>query len=348
MQKKKAEKKTKTIYYSDLLNDDFMGTHIKTKVVDENFKFVHKNIIWRFFSFLIYYLVAVPVIWFYTTFILGLKLVNKKSIKKLKGKNCFFYGNHTGICDAFSTNLASLPTRNKLIVGPDTVSIKCLKNFTQMLGALPIPDNFSGMKKFVQAVEYYHNKHYNITIYPEAHIWPYYTGIRPFKDNSFGYPISLSSPVIAFCTTYQKPKGIFAKLRKANITVYFSDPIYPDLTKPKKQAQKELRDKVYDFMVETSKKYSTFDYIIYKPIEEKPVDEESVEEQTQGKSSQNSTRADDIQVEKTQKSTKNNKKTVENTQNSANIDEVAGGTKESGSEKVDTKSGLEKSGAEKK
>jgi len=112
-------------------------------------------------------------------------------------------------------------------------------------------------------------KKYVITIYPEAHSWPYYTGVRPFKDSSFMYPINTNSPVVACFTAYSEPKGLFSNKRKVNKTVYLSDPIYPDLSKPKKVAQKEVRDKVYEFMLEKSK-LSTYEYIKYLPISEKP------------------------------------------------------------------------------
>ena len=36
--KTKKQKKTKIIYYTDELNDDFAGTNIKQKKVDSNFK----------------------------------------------------------------------------------------------------------------------------------------------------------------------------------------------------------------------------------------------------------------------------------------------------------------------
>ena len=258
----------KIIFYNDELNDDFAGTKIKTKTIDSSFKFVHKNPIWRFFSFLIYYVIAIPVVWFYEKICLQTKFVNKKAVKKLKGQKYFMYGNHTGFIDAFTPNLISFPTRNKIIVSEDTVSIKGIKGIVQMLGALPVPSNTNSLKPFVRAVDYYYKK-CNITIYPEAHIWPYFTGVRNFKDSSFAYPIKNNSPVVAFFTAYSEPKGIFKQLRKANTTIYISDPIYPDTTKPKKVAQKELRDKVFEFMKDCSEKYSTFSVIEYKHVSEK-------------------------------------------------------------------------------
>ena len=267
-EKIKSNKKTKVIYYSDELNDDFAGTSIKQKKVDNHFKFVKKNIIHRFFAFLIYYLIAIPVIYTYARTIRHVKYVNRKAVKKVKGP-CFLYGNHTGIIDAYSPGLICFPKRSKILVSPDTVSIKGIKNIVQMLGAIPVPNDASGMKKFVQAIKYCNEKKYTIAIYPEAHIWPFYTGVRPFKDTSFAYPIMTNSPVFAFFTAYSEPKGFMHKFRKANVTVYVSDPIYPDMTLPRKEAQKKLRDEVYNFMKDCSEKYSTYKVIDYKHISEK-------------------------------------------------------------------------------
>lgn len=258
----KKQNPKKVIYYSDELNDDFAGTNIKTKNIEADFKFIHNGIIWRVFSFLIYYLIVYPIIWIYMRVFLRVKIKNKKALKKLKKQKYYIYGNHTGFIDAFSPNIITFPNRNKIVVGPDTVSIKGLKNFTQMLGALPVPSNVSGLKNFLSAIQFYHKK-YNIVIYPEAHIWPYYTGVRPFLDSSFAYPAKTNSPVIAFFTAYTKPKGLFSCFRKANITLFVSDPIFCDENLTVKENQKYLRDKVYEFMLEKSN-FSDYEVIEYQ------------------------------------------------------------------------------------
>lgn len=263
------KKKTKIIYYSDELNDDFAGTNIKQKKVGSNFNYIQKNIIKRIFAFLIYYLIAIPVIFCYTRCMRHVKYINRKAVRKLKGP-CFMYGNHTGVIDAYSPGLICFPKRSKILVSADTVSIKGIKNIVQMLGAVPVPNDASGMKKFVKAIQYYNEKKYTITIYPEAHIWPFYTGVRQFKDTSFAYPVMTNTPVIAFFTAYSKPEGFMQKFRKANVTVYVSDPFYPDTTLSRKEAQKKLRDEVFNFMKECSEKYSTYSVIEYRPISEKP------------------------------------------------------------------------------
>lgn len=262
----KKQKPKKVIYYSDEKNDDFAGTKIKAKTVDSSFKFVHKNPVWRFFSFLIYYCIAVPVVWVYVKLIKRVKFVNVKAVKKCKEKY-YLYGNHTGIIDAYTPNLITLPRRNKIIVSPDTVSIKGLKNIVQMLGALPSPNSLNGMKSFLSAVDYYHER-YNITIYPEAHIWPYYTGVRDFCDSSFAYPVKHNAPVFAFFTAYSEPKGLFSKFKKANVTIYISNAFYPDINLSSREAKNKLRNEVYSFMLEKSKlsTHAVIEYVKNKKV----------------------------------------------------------------------------------
>ena len=99
----------------------------------------------------------------------------------------------------------------------------------------------------------------SITIYPEAHIWPYYTKIRPFKDVSFKYPVQLNVPAFCFTNTYQS----YGKNNdKIKIVTYIDGPFYSNKELPQKQSQKELRDRIYNCMVERSKN-SNIEHIKY-------------------------------------------------------------------------------------
>ena len=155
-----------------------------------------------------------------------------------------------------------------IVVSPDTVSIKGLRTIVQWLGAIPTPSDVSGMRNFKTAVMH-SSESRNVTVYPEAHIWPYFTGVRDFPDTSFIYPVERNAPVIAFFTAFSEPYGFLSCFRKANMTVYVSDPIYPDPALPPREARKELRDKVYAFMKECSQKHSNYEVIQYIKTEKK-------------------------------------------------------------------------------
>lgn len=255
------ENNKRVVYYDDDINDDFAGTNIHQCTVDESFPYIHENPLWEILSFVAYYLIAFPLVWFFERVILRMRFVNKKAVKECKDAPYFLYGNHTGWWDAFTPNLISVPRRNRIIVSADAVSIPGLRSVVQMLGAIPLPTGMRGMKCFSQAIDHYHQS-CNITIYPEAHIWPYYTGVRPFSDASFTYAVKYKCPVFAFFTAYTKPKGFLSWFRKANATVYISDPIFPDAGLSDREARVNLRDKVYAFMTEKSK-YSDYEVVEY-------------------------------------------------------------------------------------
>ena len=127
--------------------------------------------------------------------------------------------------------------------------MKGLKTIVEMLGAIPIPSNKQAMKNFLETIEKRIKKGHSITIYPEAHIWPYYTKIRPFKSVSFKYPVKLQKPSFCMTNTYQS----YGKNKnKVKIVSYIDGPFFPDQGLSLKEQQEDLRNKIYDAMVERS------------------------------------------------------------------------------------------------
>ena len=102
-----------------------------------------------------------------------------------------------------------------------------------------------------------------VSIYPEAHLWPYYTGIRQFPETSFKFPVNENKPSFTITTTYQKRKH----RKKPRVTLFVDGPFWPDKTLSKKERAKKLHDEIYNTMVERSKN-STYDYVIYKKADE--------------------------------------------------------------------------------
>ena len=250
----------KIIYYEDELNDEFSKSSIEPRIIDENYKYVHKNPLWNLCSFVLQNILSVPIKILYAKIKFRIKYIGKEKIKPYKNEGYFIYGNHTQpFADTFIPSIPMYPKRNFLIVNPVNISLKGTGTLVEMLGAMPIPSNKSAMKNFLEAIKQKTNKGYAITIYPEAHIWPYYTKIRPFKDVSFKYPIQLEKPAFCITNTYQ---SYGKNNKKIKIVSYIDGPFYPNKELTLKEQQKELRNKIYNCMEERSEN-SNIEHIIY-------------------------------------------------------------------------------------
>ena len=251
--------KKKVIYYNDEINDEFSGAKIEPRAIDGNYKY-SRGILWNAISFIFQNVLSIPIKFLYAKLKFKIKFVGRAKFKECKKTGYFLYGNHTQIfADTFIPSLANYPKRNFFIVNPENISMRGSGWLIELLGAVPVPGDKAAMKNFLDYIEILQNKNCSITIYPEAHIWPYYTKIRPFKSVSFKYPVKLNKPVYCFVNTY---KAYGKNKDKVKIVTYIDGPFYPDKSLPPKQAQEKLRNIVYETMCERSK-LSDFELIKY-------------------------------------------------------------------------------------
>lgn len=252
-------KSKKIYYYRDELNDEFSGADITPRVIDKNYKFIHKNPLWDLCSLIIQNILSMPLKVLYGKLKFRIKYVGKEKLKECKNEGYFIYVNHTQVFgDVFIPSLPVYPKRNHFIVNPENVSMPFFGNSIQLLGAIPIPNKKDGMRNFLDAIKYHINKKHSITIYPEAHIWPYYTKIRPFKAVSFMYPVELKKPVYCMTNTYQS----YGK-DKVRIVTYIDGPFFGDASLNIREQKQKLRDEVYECMCRRSEN-SNVEVIEYK------------------------------------------------------------------------------------
>ena len=124
-----------------------------------------------------------------------------------------------------------------------------MRNIVQMLGAIPLANTIEGTRQFLAAMHRRLERGQAVMIYPEAHIWPYYTGIRPFPDDAFSYPIRLGAPVYCFTNTYEKRR----RGKKPRIVTYVDGPFLPDPALHGAAQRRDLRDRVYATMCERAR-----------------------------------------------------------------------------------------------
>ncbi len=249
----------KTRYYKSF-DQDFVKTAEQEFKLSDDYVWVRRGAKAAFLSHLTYG-AAVILGGLYCKAILHISIKNKTALKQAKC-GCFIFGNHTQpFGDVIIPALAALPKRIYTICSPSNLGMQGIGKALPYLGALPVPDSITGLKKLSDAVVTRINSGNAVVVYPEAHVWEYYTGIRPFSEASFLYPVRTKKP--SFCMTAVYTKHKFFKRPK--MTVYIDGPFYPDESLNQREQAKQLHGIIHETMQKRSKE-SNFDYIEYKKL----------------------------------------------------------------------------------
>ena len=249
--------KENEIYYDKSYEDDLVISKNQEYKLPDNYKWIHSNVFYRFFSSILYRIAKFCGA-IYCKCFLHIKIENKDILKKYKKQGYFIYGNHTQpIGDVFIPALLS-SKRIYTIASSSNIGVPVIGPLLPMIGILPIPKELKRTKKIIEAVYTRISQNNAVIVYPEAHVWPYYTKIRPYKDTAFGFQVDTNS--ISFCmtTTYYKRK--YGK--KPGIKVYIDGPFKIDTNLNKKENKEKLCKEIYECMVDRSKN-SFYDYIKY-------------------------------------------------------------------------------------
>jgi 1-acyl-sn-glycerol-3-phosphate acyltransferase len=258
-------KKQKVVFYKEL-TEDFVGNDIKPISIDGSYIYEPNNIFWKMCAWFLYRVIALPIGFLYSKLKFRYKIINSNALKPYKNQGYFIYINHTQtFADVTWPTLITFPKKAFIVASPNNVSLPILGDITKMIGAIPIPSDFKSGKNFVRTIS---NKIKNknvIAIYPEAHVWDYYTGIRPFGVATFKYPVETNAPVFSITITYQKD----GKRKTPRIVAYVDGPFAVDKENASlAEKKKMLRDMVYEKMLERSKN-SNFEVIKYIKTEDK-------------------------------------------------------------------------------
>lgn len=256
---KLLRREPKTYIYSDMLNDDFAEYGIVRKELSADYKYQRNSILWTAGRFLVYDIIARPLVFLFTKLVYRQRFVNRDILKKTEG-GYYLFANHTGgVLDAFCPNIADISRNNYIIVGPDAMSIKGLNNILYLLGAIPHGSCLRQMRELRDCVFSRVGGGDSVTVYPEGHIWPFYTGIRPFKDDSFMFPAADGRAVYAMTNCYRK--GSFLSFPK--VVTFIDGPFFADSKLSARENRKLLRDKCYNAMKARADIYSDYEYAEY-------------------------------------------------------------------------------------
>ena len=241
-------KMRKTFLVRDPLNDDFAGTNIRPRPLPPDYRYRSASRLRRGLDFCLHHFIATPLVYVFQKLVWHERLVGRRRIRPYLKQGVYLYGNHTRAAgDAYTPSLVAFPRRPFLVVNPDAVAIPGVRQLVRALGGIPVPSDIRDLARFHRELVDI-SKGNCVVIYPEAHIWPCYTGIRPFRDASFRYPAETGQPVFAFTVTYRRRR--FLPLPRT--VVYIDGPFLPDPSLTIRENQRKLRDEVYNAMCRRS------------------------------------------------------------------------------------------------
>lgn len=254
----KRDQKVETRYYKSFA-DDFVRSKKQSYRLPESFVWIHTNLFWRVTAQCLYLLFKYFAL-LYCRFILHVRMRNRSVLQQSRNAGYFLYANHTQpMGDAFMPVRVLSPKRAYIVASPANLGIPLLGPILPLIGALPLPDSIGGIKKLYDAIHTRIAQKSCVVFYPEAHVWPWYTGIRPFPADSFGFPVEFDAPSYCMTVTYQKRN----RLRRPGITIYLDGPFYPERALPKRKQKEKLCEDICRCM-ERNSLNSTYSYIRYR------------------------------------------------------------------------------------
>lgn len=229
-------RKQKTYYYHEL-TDDLVESEDQSFSLGDDYQILNQN-----FANKIIRTLATGFAYLLSYGKMHIKVVGKEKLIPYKNKGYFVFANHTQpVNDAFMP-LTLLGSQDYYaIASQSNWGIPFIGKFLLPYGGLPVGKNLKQNVNLLKAIKTLINQNKHIVVYPEAHVWPYYTKIRPFPITSMNFPVTFHAPSFTMTTTYQKRKHS----KNPKIVVYIDGPFFPDKKLPKKQQQIQLHDKIY-------------------------------------------------------------------------------------------------------
>lgn len=243
------------------MNDDFVSSSNQNYQLPNDYQWIRTGK-WWLATNIIVTAMADMAAWILFRMIKRPKIVFAEKIRNYHDAGFFVYGNHTQThLDALMA-FHLLPRRFvNIIASPANLGVSIIGRMLPLAGVLPIPSSFHKLREFTQAVNQQARDGHAVFIYPEAHVWPFYTKIRPFSRSAFHYPVDTSLASFCLTTTYQARRWS----KKPKIVIYVDGPFYPRQGLDKRQQELDLKQQIVDCMTSRSS-LNDIEYIHYKKV----------------------------------------------------------------------------------
>lgn len=217
--------------------------------IDENYEYVKTGKIFSFFSNLLYYGIAIPILKIIIKFVYDLKIEGKENIKNLKS-GAISVSNHVLVLDCAMVGITYGLKNIYYTTREGSFKIPFVRKLIKLLRAIPIPSGIDNKKHFINSINLLLKNNNIVHFYPEAALRPYCEKIRNFKNGAFTFSVNNDVPVVPIVIKFRNPKGIRKIFkRRKDVTLTILEPIFPDKNVlNKKDAIENLKKRVHQDM----------------------------------------------------------------------------------------------------
>lgn len=219
----------------------------------KNGKTIRKKIaqpIWkRMLSFLVYFLIAVPVLWVYIILFRGVRIKNRKRLTKLKS-GAVLVSNHVHTLDSAMNGIAAFPKKPVFTGISANFKLPVAGLLVSILGTVPVPETLDEMKVFFLELVRQARRGRFVHFFPEGELVKYDESIRPFKRGAFQIAEEARVPVVPIGISFHEKKSIFPLFSPNKVILNIGEPIYPDIFKLKKESIQSLHEATWESMVD--------------------------------------------------------------------------------------------------
>lgn len=208
---------------------EFRHKKNRYKVTAKTYK--RRNPVYLFFCFIIRYIAVIALsligkIKFHAKLKSG-----RKYYRQAKKTGAVIVCNHVHYFDVVLTASMLSPFKKVWITTIQAnMDIPGIGWFERVLGAVPIPEDRTCMKYFIDAIDAKLQKKQFVAFMPECALWLYYRDLRPFKMSAFRFAAKNNVPVLPVTLTFDVRKKIKRngeEKLKYKLLFDYLPPIYP-------------------------------------------------------------------------------------------------------------------------
>lgn len=188
--------------------------------------------VYRLFSSVFYYVIAIPILFLWTRVILGVRSEGRSRLPR--GGGALTVCNHVHPLDSALVGLALFPRRVVFASAPVNLQNRWYGGLVRLLGGVAVPRNPSGLPRFFAEMELFLAKGRIVHFFPEGELKPYDTSLRDFKRGAFHLAAQARVPVVPLSIRFTPPTGVRRIFRrKPTMVIVLGEPIGPTMTDPR-------------------------------------------------------------------------------------------------------------------